>query len=98
VAFGGPIGEKQFVQEWIATSRMEIEQARLLTLKTAWMMDTYGKKTARQEISMIKVVVPNMMMNVLDPRRSPACGARAAGYASPTAPTRSTRWSSPAAS
>jgi acyl-CoA dehydrogenase len=66
VAFGGPIGEKQFVQEWVATSRMEIEQARLLTLKTAWMMDTYGKKTARQEISMIKVVVPNMMMNVLD--------------------------------
>jgi acyl-CoA dehydrogenase len=66
VAFGGPIGEKQFVQEWVATSRMEIEQARLLTLKAAWMMDTYGKKTARQEISMIKVVVPNMMMNVLD--------------------------------
>ncbi|MFQ5416954.1 MAG: acyl-CoA dehydrogenase family protein [Myxococcota bacterium] len=66
VAFGGPIGEKQFVQEWIATSRMEIEQARLLTLKTAWMMDTYGKKAARQEISMIKVVVPNMMMQVLD--------------------------------
>jgi acyl-CoA dehydrogenase len=66
VAFGGPIGEKQFVQEWIATSRMEIEQARLLTLKAAWMMDTYGKQAARQEISMIKVVVPNMMMNVLD--------------------------------
>jgi acyl-CoA dehydrogenase len=66
VAFGGPIGEKQFVQEWVATSRMEIEQARLLTLKAAWMMDTYGKKAARQEISMIKVVVPNMMMNVLD--------------------------------
>ena len=66
VAFGGPLGEKQFVQEWIATSRMEIEQARLLTLKAAWMMDTYDKKFARQEISMIKVVVPNMMMNVLD--------------------------------
>jgi acyl-CoA dehydrogenase len=66
IAFGGPIGEKQFVQEWVATSRMEIEQARLLTLKAAWMMDTYDKRVARQEISMIKVVVPNMMMNVLD--------------------------------
>jgi acyl-CoA dehydrogenase len=66
VAFGEPIGKKQFVQEWVATSRMEIEQARLLTLKAAWMMDTYGKQVARQEISMIKVVVPNMLMNVLD--------------------------------
>ncbi len=66
VAFGGPIGEKQFVQEWIATSRMEIDQARLLTLLAAWKMDVYGKRQARQEISMIKVVVPNMMMSVLD--------------------------------
>jgi acyl-CoA dehydrogenase len=66
VAFGGPLAEKQFVQEWVATSRMEIDQARLLTEKAAWKMDVYGKKDARQEISMIKVVVPNMMMNVLD--------------------------------
>jgi acyl-CoA dehydrogenase len=66
VAFGGPLGEKQFVQEWIATSRMEIDQARLLTLHAAWKMDKYGKKDARQEISMIKVVVPNMLMQVLD--------------------------------
>jgi acyl-CoA dehydrogenase len=66
VAFGGPLGEKQFVQEWVATSRMEIDQARLLTLHTAWKMDKYGKKAARQEISMIKVVVPNMLMQVLD--------------------------------
>jgi acyl-CoA dehydrogenase len=66
VAFGGPLAEKQFVQEWVATSRMEIDQARLLTEKAAWKMDVYGKKEARQEISMIKVVVPNMMMNVLD--------------------------------
>ena len=66
VAFGGPLGEKQFVQEWVATSRMEIDQARLLTLYAAWKMDKYGKKVARQEISMIKVVVPNMMMQVLD--------------------------------
>jgi acyl-CoA dehydrogenase len=66
VAFGGPLGEKQFVQEWVATSRMEIDQARLLTLHATWKMDKYGKKAARQEISMIKVVVPNMLMQVLD--------------------------------
>jgi acyl-CoA dehydrogenase len=66
VAFGSTLGEKQFVQEWVATSRMEIDQARLLTLYAAWKMDTHGKKAARQEISMIKVVVPNMMMTVLD--------------------------------
>ena len=66
VAFGGPLGEKQFVQDWIATSRMEIDQARLLVLYAAWKMDSYGKQVARQEISMIKVVVPNMLMRVLD--------------------------------
>jgi len=65
-AFGGPLGEKQFVQDWIAQSRMEIDQARLLTMYAAWKMDTHGKKVARQEISMIKVVAPNMLMNVLD--------------------------------
>ena len=65
-AFGSTLGEKQFVQEWIATSRKEIDQARLLTHYAAWKMDTYGKKAARQEISMIKVVAPNMLMNVLD--------------------------------
>jgi acyl-CoA dehydrogenase len=66
VAFGGPLAEKQFVQDWIAQSRMEIDQARLLTMYAAWKMDTHGKKVARQEISMIKVVAPNMVMNVLD--------------------------------
>ena len=65
-AFGSMLGEKQFVQEWIATSRMEIDQARLLTLHACWKMDRYGKKLARQEISMIKVVAPNMLMHVLD--------------------------------
>jgi acyl-CoA dehydrogenase len=65
-AFGGPLSEKQFVQEFVASSRMEIDQARLLTLYAAWKMDKYGKREARQEISMIKVVVPNMMMNVCD--------------------------------
>jgi acyl-CoA dehydrogenase len=63
---GGLLAEKQFLQDWVAQSRMEIDQARLLTLYAAWKMDAHGKKEARQEISMIKVVVPNMMMNVLD--------------------------------
>ncbi len=63
---GGLLRDKQFVLEWIATSRMEIDQARLLTQYAAWKMDTVGKQNARQELSMAKVVVPNMMMNVLD--------------------------------
>jgi hypothetical protein len=66
VAFGGPLAEKQFVQEMIASSRMEIDQARLLVLHAAWKMDTVGKKQARQEISMIKVVAANLFMRVLD--------------------------------
>ncbi|MGA7397594.1 MAG: acyl-CoA dehydrogenase family protein [Solirubrobacterales bacterium] len=65
-AFGGPLSEKQFVQDFIAKSRMEIDQARLLTLHAAWKMDTVGKRAARQEISMIKVVAANMVMDVLD--------------------------------
>jgi alkylation response protein AidB-like acyl-CoA dehydrogenase len=63
---GSLLSEKQYIQDFVATSRMEIAQARLLTLNAAWKMDTLGKKAARQDISMIKVVVPNMMMNVLD--------------------------------
>jgi acyl-CoA dehydrogenase len=65
-AFGGPLGDKQFVQESIATSRMEIDQARLLTLFAAWKMDTEGKRAARQQISAIKIVAANMVMDVLD--------------------------------
>jgi len=65
-AFGGPLGEKQFVQESIAASRMEIDQARLLTLFAAWKMDAEGKRAARQQISAIKVVAANMVMDVLD--------------------------------
>jgi acyl-CoA dehydrogenase len=66
VAFGGPLADKQFVQEAIATSRMDIDQARLLTLYAAWKMDTAGKRAARQQISAIKVVAANMVMDVLD--------------------------------
>ncbi|HET7509958.1 MAG TPA: acyl-CoA dehydrogenase family protein [Solirubrobacterales bacterium] len=65
-AFGGPLGDKQFVQESIATSRMEIDQARLLTIFAAWKMDTEGKRAARQQISAIKIVAANMVMEVLD--------------------------------
>ena len=65
-AFGGKLADKQFVQDFIAKSRIETDQARLLTLNAAWRMDTYGKKEARREISMIKVVAANVVMDVLD--------------------------------
>ncbi len=66
VAFGKTLAEQGVVQDWIATSYMEIEQARLLTLKAAWAIDTLGKKAAQQEIAMIKVVVPEMLTNVVN--------------------------------
>ncbi len=66
VAFGKTLAEQGVVRTWIADSRMEIEQARLLTLKAAYMMDEYGNKTARKEIAMIKVVAPNVAQRVLD--------------------------------
>jgi len=65
-AFGGKLAEKQFIQDFVAKSRMEVDQARLLTLHAAWKMDTAGKRAARQDISMIKVVAANVVMDVLD--------------------------------
>jgi acyl-CoA dehydrogenase len=65
-AFGGPIADQGVVQDWIAESRIRIEQVRLLVLKTAWLMDTVGNKGARIEVSAIKVAVPNVALNVLD--------------------------------
>ena len=65
-AFGGPIADQGVVQQWIADSRIELEQARLLVLKTAWLMDTVGNKGARIEIAAIKVAVPNVALRVID--------------------------------
>ena len=66
VAFGRPLAEQTVTLERIAESRIEIDQARLLVLKAAHMMDTVGNKVARQEIAMIKVAVPNMTLRVID--------------------------------
>ncbi|MCI4065724.1 acyl-CoA dehydrogenase family protein [Micromonospora sp. R77] len=66
VAFGRPLAEQGVVQQQIAESRMAIEQARLLTLKAAWMIDRYGAKAARTEIAAIKVVAPRVALDVLD--------------------------------
>jgi acyl-CoA dehydrogenase len=66
MSFGTPLGEKQFVQDFIAKSRIEIDGARLMVLNAAWQMDEYGKREARQAISMTKVVAANVVMDVLD--------------------------------
>jgi acyl-CoA dehydrogenase len=66
VTFGQPVSDRANVQDWIAESRIEIEMARLLTMKAAWLMDTVGNKHARMEISAIKVAAPDVALRVVD--------------------------------
>jgi acyl-CoA dehydrogenase len=65
-AFGKPLADQGVIQEWVAEARIRIEQARLLVLKTAWMIDTVGAKAARTEIAAIKVVAPSVLTYVAD--------------------------------
>ena len=64
--FGQPIATRANIQDWIAEARIEIEMARLLTLKAAWLMDTVGNRHARTEIAAIKVAAPNIALKVID--------------------------------
>jgi acyl-CoA dehydrogenase len=66
VAFGKPLAEQGVIQEWVAEARIRLEQARLLVLKTAWLMDTVGNKGAQVEISAIKVAAPEVARWVID--------------------------------
>jgi acyl-CoA dehydrogenase len=66
VTFGQPVSERSSIQDWIAESRIDIEMARLLTMKAAWLMDTVGNKHARTEIAAIKVAAPNVALRVVD--------------------------------
>jgi acyl-CoA dehydrogenase len=66
VTFGQPVASRANIQDWIAESRIEIEMARLLTLKAAWLMDTVGNRHARTEIAAIKVAAPNIALKVID--------------------------------
>jgi acyl-CoA dehydrogenase len=66
VTFGQPLATRANVQDWIAEARIEIEMSRLLTLKTAWLMDTVGNRHARTEIAAIKVAAPDVALRVVD--------------------------------
>jgi acyl-CoA dehydrogenase len=66
VTFGQPLSERANIQDWIAESRIDIEMIRLLTMKTAWLMDSVGNRHARTEIAAIKVAAPNIALRILD--------------------------------
>jgi acyl-CoA dehydrogenase len=66
VTFGQPVAARANVQDWIAEARIDIEMIRLLTMKTAWLMDTVGNRHARTEIAAIKVAAPNIALKIID--------------------------------
>ncbi|HEY6757921.1 MAG TPA: acyl-CoA dehydrogenase family protein, partial [Baekduia sp.] len=66
VTFGKPVAENANIQDWIAEARIELEMIRLLTMKTAWLMDTVGNRHARVEIAAIKVAGPNVALKIID--------------------------------
>ncbi|MFX0579215.1 acyl-CoA dehydrogenase family protein [Nocardia nepalensis] len=66
ITFGQKLSERANIQDWIAEARVDIEQARLLTLKAAWMMDTVGNKAAQVEIAAIKIAAPEMALRIVD--------------------------------
>jgi acyl-CoA dehydrogenase len=84
VAFGLPLADQGVIQEWIADSRAEIDQARLLTLHAAWLMDQRGNQAARKEVALIKFVVPAMALRVID-RAIQAHGAAGVSQDTPLA-------------
>jgi acyl-CoA dehydrogenase len=83
-AFGRRLHDHGVIADWIASSRLEIEQARLLVLKTAWLIDTVGVEGARLEISLIKALVPTMLANIAD-RAMQTFGAMGTGPDTPLA-------------
>src|SRR3712207_50025 len=64
--FGAPVATRANILDWVAESRIDLEMIRLLTLKTAWLIDTVGNKHARTEIASIKVAAPDVALRVLD--------------------------------
>ncbi|WP_225845796.1 acyl-CoA dehydrogenase family protein [Streptomyces sp. HPF1205] len=84
VAFGKPLAEQGVVREWIAEARVEIEQLRLLVLKTAWLMDTVGNQGAHTEIQAIKIATPVAVQRIVD-RAIQVHGAAGVGQDTPLA-------------
>jgi alkylation response protein AidB-like acyl-CoA dehydrogenase len=83
-AFGKPLADQGVVQDWIAESRVRLEQARLLVLKAAWLMDTVGNKGAHTEIQAIKIVTPGTVEWILD-KAIQTYGAAGVGQDTPLA-------------